>query len=69
MINPDSLNDNILTPGTKVLIVNAGSNCDSIYTIEEYFENTCGEGCCDGYKLKEIDGVLFWEFQLIEIKE
>lgn len=68
MNNFDNL-EHSYPPGTKVKVIDTNLSSNDVYTIEEYLTNTCGEGCCDGYKLKEIGDCLFWECQLFEIKE
>lgn len=58
----------ILEPGTKVKILGFGDRFPGTYTIKAFIDDMCGEGCCQGYDLEEIDeGVIFWPNNVEEI--
>ena len=54
--------------GSKVRI--KGDETKAIYTVAEYDDNICGDGCCSGYRLEGYDQRVhgydrwFWESDL-----
>jgi hypothetical protein len=41
-------------PGEKVIVGG------EVRLVKEYIEDTCGDGCCDGYLLEGDDAVTYW---------
>lgn len=37
---------------------------NDIYTIKEYWDDACGEGCCQGFVLEGIPSTIWWSGQL-----
>lgn len=51
--------DKVFKPGDKVIYIKTGE----IFTIKEYAENVCGEGCCDCYLVEENE-IGYWDTSL-----